>query len=202
MAFNFMRGRQMIIHDPRLANPYTDPPTPLRPPGAMNVWTVSLTDTAAHIIDHAKHIARGDKDGQVGNSALDALHFMAHGSVGSMQLGTGFNWANVNVFEPLKGLIRGAVVFFSCQVGGEQALHGLSYQMTFGKAVAVYTGCKVVTCKMNQIYSWGADNVIDFGHFEGSVYVYSPDPETGAQLFNHTKDSQFNLERFVFGAAP
>lgn len=193
MAFNFMRGRQMVIHDPRLNNPYTTPPTPLKPPNAMNVWTVSTSDDIDHIIGWAAEVAKGKS----GNEQLDALHFMGHGGPGSMQLGSGFlGWNTVDRFGKLKGLIQGAITFFSCEVGAEQSGHGLSYGMTFGNAVAGYAGCKAVTCKMNQIYSWGGSNVIDFGDFEGPVYIY--DPKGGARMMNYSPKSNINIESIVF----
>lgn len=195
MAFNFMHGRQMIIHDPRLNNPLTSPPTPLRPPAAMNVWSVSNSDSADHIICWAAEVAKGKS----GTEKLDALHFMAHGSVGGIQIGgQTLGWNNVNLFKKLNGCIKGAIVFFSCQVGGEQANRGLSYSLTFGNAVAAYAQCKVLTCKLNQIYSWTPGvNVIDFGDFEGVVYLYSPGGGD-AKMLNYNDKSKVDLSSIIF----
>ncbi|MCP5159097.1 MAG: hypothetical protein H6975_06690 [Gammaproteobacteria bacterium] len=195
MAFNFLRGRQMIIHDPRLNNPNTNPPTPLRPPAAMNVWTVSLTDSADHIIGWAASVAKGDS----GTNQLDALHFMAHGSVGGMQIGAGnFGWKNIDLFKKLNGRIKGAIIFFSCQVGGEQAHHSLSYSLTFGNVVAHHAQCKVLTCKVNQIYSWTPGvNVIDFGEFENIVYLYTPGGNP--KVLNYSGKSKADLNSIIFG---
>jgi hypothetical protein len=193
MAFSFMRGRQMVIHDPRLANPFTTPPTLLRPPHAMNVWTVNVGDKAEGIINFAGEVAKG----KLGTEKLDALHFMAHGAPGSLQIGAdGLGWGNVDLFKKLNGRIQGAIIFFSCQVGADQSGHSLSYGMTFGNAVAAYAGCKALTCQMNQIFSWNGSNVIDFGSFEGPVYVYAPDGS--ARMMNYSAKSNIDIESIVF----
>ncbi|MFC1643184.1 hypothetical protein ACFL5O_10960 [Myxococcota bacterium] len=72
--YSFIRGRQMVIHDQRLNNPYTTPPSPLKPPRAENVWSLSGGESAKHVLDWASSVARGGARGQ-----LDALHFMGHG---------------------------------------------------------------------------------------------------------------------------
>lgn len=191
--YTFTRGRQMIIHDSRLNNPYTSPPTPLRPPHAENVWTLRGGESATHICEWAATVAKG----KTGTDKLDALHFMGHGYPGGIQMGReNLSWGNVDVFRKLNGRIRGAIVFFSCQVGAEQSYHSSSYQLTFGNAVAVYAGAKVLACQVNQIYSWrGTD--MDFGDFEGVVYVYSP-KGGGAQLINFSRRSRVKLEQLVF----
>jgi hypothetical protein len=203
MAFDFMKGRQMIIHDPRLNNPghwegrirrLVPRPRPLEPPDAMNKWTVKLTDSAEQIISWAATVAAGDS----GVKQLDGLHFMAHGYVGGMELGKdGLGWKNVDLFKKLNGLIRGAIVFYSCQVGGEQQYHGLSFPLTFGNAVARFADCEVVTCKVNQLYSWNPAGVIDFGEFEDVVYVHHPDPDRGTEIRN-VQGAKLDLESIVF----
>ena len=191
--FNFMKGRQMIIHDARLDNPHTDPPTQLKPPPAFNTWTVRR-ETPNHIIGWASTVAKGDS----GKKKLDALHFMAHGSVGGMQLGSGrLGWQNYSLFQQLKGHVR-AIVFFSCKVGGEQYNRSLSYELTFGNAVAKTANCQVLTCRVNQIYSWNKNRVIDFGAFEDAVYLYSPDKKD-AQMLNYSRKSKVDLEKIIFG---
>jgi hypothetical protein len=200
MAFNFMRGRQMIIHDPRLNNPHTTPPTPLTPPDAMNKWTVTLGDTADHIIGWAAEVAKGKS----GAEKLDALHFMAHGHPGGVTIGKdGFGWNNVDLFkklnDPTQGvLVKGAIVIFSCTVGAEVANRGLSYPLTFGNAVAANANCKVVTCKVNQIYSWDSSNVIDFGDFEDVIYVHAAGGGS-TQMLNYNDKSKPDLAKIIFG---
>ena len=177
MSYNFMRGRQMIIHDPRLRDEGDStkgiPPSILIPPPAMNVWTVSVSDGADHIIEWAREVAKGKS----GTEKLDALHFMAHGRPGGMQVGKDGSRLvqHRRLGRSSAATSRGAIVFFSCQVVREQSVHPLSYGLTFGNAVATYAGCKVIDCKMNQVYSWHRGNKrFDFGEFEGPVYLYRP----------------------------
>ncbi len=74
-SYEFMRDRQMIVHDRRLNNPFTTPPSPLNPPTAFNVWTVGGNDSAEAILDWVASVGAGNS----GVARLDALHFMAHG---------------------------------------------------------------------------------------------------------------------------
>ena len=191
---DFMRGRQMIIHDPRLNNPHTTPPTALRPPAAMQVWTVDRADPADHIIGWAAECAKGAS----GGDRLDALHFMAHGAPGGIDVGKDrFGWGNVDLFKKLDARIKGAIVFFACQVGAEQANRGLGYDLTYGNAVAAYARCKVLTCKVNQIYSWvNGVNVIDFGDFEDVVYLHVPG--SGTRMLNYDGTTKVDLETIIF----
>lgn len=192
-SYSFLRGRQMIIHDPRLNNPYTN--TQLRPPAAYNVWTVSVGDPVAGILSWAAEVAKGAS----AEGVLDALHFMAHGNIGYVQIGRdGFSWNNVEMFKTLAGRIRSAIVFFSCLVGGEQSYNLPNYTLTFGNAVAAFAQCKVVTCETNQIYSWSTtSNAIDFGDFEGVVNVYQKGG-SGRRVYNSMGRSGVDLEKIVF----
>ncbi|MFC1643185.1 hypothetical protein ACFL5O_10965 [Myxococcota bacterium] len=88
------------------------------------------------------------------------------------------------------------IVFFSCQVGAEQSYHNTSYQLTFGNAVSYHANTRVIACKINQIYSWSG-SVIDFGAFEGAVYLYAAGGQ-GAQLLNYSAQSRVSLEHIVF----
>ena len=192
--YPFLRGRQMIVHDRRLNNPFTTPPSPLMPPMAFNVWSVGGNDSADGILDWVAQVAAGNS----GVAWLDALHFMAHGFPGGIQLGRdNLNWNNVKLFEKLDSLV-GCIVLFSCQVGAEQSYHPSSYELTFGNAIATYAQCRVVACKANQLYSWNA-GVIDFGGFEGVVYVYEPGGH-GAKVMNYSPDSDLSLETLVFSS--
>ena len=192
--YSFGRGRQMIIHDVRLNNPYTTPPTPLRPPRAENVWTLMGNESPTHVVEWASVVAKGS----AGNGRLDALHFMGHGYPSGIQMGQGYlNWSNVNLFQQLKGLIKGAIVFFSCQVGAEQAANTSSYELTFGNAVSANASARVVACKVNQVYSWNSAGDLDFGDFEGVVYVYQPG--SSPRMLNYSAKSAVNLNQLVFG---
>jgi hypothetical protein len=193
-SYEFMRGRQMIVHDRRLNNPFTNPPSPLNPPMAFNVWSVGGNDSAEAILDWVASVAGGNS----GVAQLDALYFMAHGYPGGIQLGRdNLSWSNVKLFEKLDSFVR-CIVFFSCQVGAEQSYHNSSYELTFGNAVATYAQCRVIACKANQLYSWSG-GVIDFGEFEGTVYVYEPGGH-GARILNYSSSSDVSLEGLVFSS--
>jgi hypothetical protein len=163
---NFGRGHQMIIHDPRLNNPTTTPPTLLRPPAAYNVWTVQPTHSPQHIIEWAATV--GTTSG-----GLDALHLMAHGNRAYMEIGSGsFGWHNVELFRQLSGKTR-FISFLSCLVGSDES-SAYRHPPMFGHRVAELSGANVLVCRENQQYSWSAAGVLDFGAFEGEVYVYTP----------------------------
>lgn len=172
MAFNYRRGFQMVIHDPRLNNPHTTPPTPLVAPPAFNVWTVSQTGhSAAHIFGWAAQVAAGVPGGR----GLDAVHIMAHGNQSFVQLGTdNVNAANAaRLFGLLAGKTRW-LVFWSCLVGSDERGWYRGHPRYFGQAVAQAARCNVVMAQQNQTYSWNSANVIDFGDWEGPIDVFQP----------------------------
>ncbi|MDQ6787626.1 MAG: DUF4347 domain-containing protein [Acidobacteriota bacterium] len=195
---NFMRGNQMVVHDPRLNNPGNPTATPpvaasaLRPPGAKQTWTVQLSDTAAHITDWTAKVATDW-------STMDALHFMAHGNQGYLQIGAdGFRSSNINLFEKYKGHVKN-IVFFACLVGsdlGNAAACGLESRI-YAQQVAQKAGARVIACNVNQIYSWGAAGVIDFGAFEGDVYVIEADG-CNFQIYSASSGNALNLENLIF----
>lgn len=195
----FMRGNQMIVHDTRLNDPgsaTSTPPRPssnLKPPPAKNTWDVDPSYNAAHIIGWCSKVADGW-------GTMDALHFMAHGNKGYLQIGSdGFNAANVDLFSTLKGHVK-TIVFFSCLVGGE--LGDLAQCSTiirvYAQKVAEKSGAKVIACNINQVYSWNlSTKIIDFGDFEGDVFVIYP--EGCFDMYNTAAGQPLDLERFIFG---
>jgi len=186
LDFNFARGKQMIVHDPRLNYP-SNPPKALRPPAAYNVWTVSTSDPLRNIIGWVVAVGKG-----VGQ--LDALHIMAHGAPDYVQLGyDGIRWTNVTEFKMLQGLVK-HIVLFSCSVGGATRQ---GYSLNFGNAIAAYSGAPTVLAYATQWYVYGGGNVIDFGAFEGSVYVYTP--TGGVKTYNPVGKQQFNMTKTIFG---
>jgi hypothetical protein len=191
---NFMRGNQMVVHDPRLNNPHTTPPTPLRPPGAKNTWTVQLSDTADHITGWTNDVAKGW-------GTMDALHFMAHGNQGYLQIGAdGFTASNINLFEKYNGRVKN-IVFFACLVGsdlGNAAACGLQSRI-YAQRVAQKSKARIIACNVNQVYSWNAAGIIDFGAFEGDVYVIEPDG-CNFQIYNASSGNPLNLEHLIFGS--
>jgi hypothetical protein len=193
MAFNYMRGKQMIIHDPRLDGqvPGGPPPNPpAKPPAAFNVWTVNKdVDTAAHIIGWAATVATGNK-------RLDALHFMVHGLSAWVQLGIDdLSWGNIGLFQQLSPNVR-FIVFWACEVGTDTTSSSLISQ-NFGSRVAKLSGANVVTARQKQNYSLGPDGTIDFGPWEGDVIVFNPPPNPG---YSESPGPGFNLEKLIFGS--
>lgn len=186
----------MIVHDPRLNNPTTPTPTPLRPPAARNVWTVTTTETASHIIDWAGTVGRGASGG------WDALHFMAHGNRAYLQIGgEGFSWANVSLFDRLRGAYR-CIVFFGCLVGSDESSQ-YGHPPIFALEVARRTGAKVVAARENQVYSWNTStSTIDFGNWEGEVYVFAAGGGSW-QVYNSYNPFRaqptIDLETLIFG---
>jgi hypothetical protein len=195
---NFMRGNQMIVHDPRLNDPgdsEAEPPRPssnLRPPSAKNVWTVSRSDTAEHILDWCGTVARAW-------GTMDALHFMAHGNKGMLEIGAdNLSDGNVDLFTKLNGHVK-YIVFFACLVGGE--LGDLAECSTvirvFGQRVAEKSGAKVIACNLEQVYHWSfKKKIIDFGDFEGDIFVIYP--EGCFDLYNTDAGQPLHLEHLIF----
>ena len=110
---NFSRGHQMIVHDPGLGV-RADPTRQLVPPVAYRRWTVHPHNTVNHILSRVGNVGGHCPGG------LDAVHFMAHGSPGSMRIGRErMNNSNIDSFAMLEGNVR-FIVFFSCSVGGER----------------------------------------------------------------------------------
>lgn len=198
MAYDFGRGRQMIVHDPRLNNPLTTPPTPLKPPAAYNVWTVQLTDPVSHVVGWPAHVAAG--------TPLDALHFMAHGYPGGIQIGAGYmNQAAVPYFRQFKDAAGHPrvryIVMFSCEVGGDNRGAFYHHPAYFGQQLAAASGARVVMAQENQIYSWNTQNVIDFGDFEGEIDVYEPGGAwSDYQAYNPFRTVPgLRLDQLIFG---
>lgn len=191
---NFNRGKQVIIHDPRLDDA-GKPPRPLNPPqSSVLTWTVSKGDTLSNILANAALLA--DAAGK-----LDALHIMAHGEKAYIQLGAdNISWGNIDQFTKLDGKAR-CIVIFSCQVGSDESRDDSSSAL--GSAIAQLTGAKVLVCRENQTYSWGGTRTIDFGNFEGEVYLYYPKGGHNVIFKNTTSGkAQIDLEPYIFARQP
>lgn len=195
---DYMRGFQMVIHDPRLNNPNTTPPTPLRPPGARQTWTVDpARHSASHIVSWAATCAAGAPGGR-----MDALHFMAHGNRSYVQIGTdGFTAANASIFGVLAGKV-GVIVFACCLVGSDTRGWYWNHPRYYGQVIAELTRAQVVVARENQVYSWNTtSNVIDFGDWEGPIDVYGGSIVSSYQEYNPFRaEPRLNLERLIFGS--
>ena len=201
---NFRRGRQMIVHDPGLmasARPNATPPLPavqLTPPVAWRRWTVHPQNSVGFILGRVNEVIDG------AGGAIDALHFMGHGSPGGMALGRGrLDADDVPQFEPLRDKVR-VIVFFSCQVGGEHQSGGWSRTQptTIGRRISDATGATVVVAQQNQTYSYNRRvRLINFGPWEGPVDVYAPGTAATYNAHNpFRREPQIDLERLIFGS--
>lgn len=116
MNFNDAVGKQMVIMDPRicLSDGAKGPNVrPLSPPFCYNSWVVNpMADTTQHILDHAAAVADGA-------GKLDALHIMAHGAPGLMQIGIDdMTMKNVEQWGKLENKVK-VIVLYGCQAGAD-----------------------------------------------------------------------------------
>ncbi|MEM1141384.1 MAG: hypothetical protein AAGI88_02260 [Pseudomonadota bacterium] len=194
---NFRRGHQVIVHDPGLNDPFTTPPTALTPPVAYRRWTVHPQNSATFIMQRITQYIDSAP-----NSRIDALHFMGHGNLGRIRIGRErFSSQNVNLFRALRGKVR-YVVFFSCRVGGDtRGWVPRNHFRTFGARVSEATGANVVVAQQDQEYTYNAQNIIEFGTWEGPVDVYNPSGGWSAyQAYNpFRRETPLRLENLIFG---
>jgi hypothetical protein len=97
------------------------------------------------------------------------------------------SFTNVDQFKSLAGHVR-YIVLFSCSVGAGTRT---TYSLNFGNALSAYAKCPCIACYATQWYRPTALNEIDFGSFEGTVYVYDGPKVTA---LNKTVD----LEKLIF----
>jgi hypothetical protein len=184
----------MIVHDPRLNNPRTTPPTILTPPAAFRRWTVHPQNSPAFIIQRVAQAAA-----QAGG--LDALHFMGHGNRGFIAMGGGtFDSTNADLFAQMRGQV-GVITFFSCLVGGDTRGWYYRHPTYFGQRVAAESGARVVVAHQTQIYTWDRSRVIDFGPWEGPVDVFEPAGgwSTYQNANPYRTERRLELESLIFG---
>ena len=151
----------MLIHDLRLDGK--------SPAIAENQWDVDATTPISHIVGWTAQVARA-------NGGLKRLIIMAHGNAGIIQLGAeGLTHYTVNTFEALKDQVR-CIVLYSCLVANTPP----GARMTYGDGgllisrLAVYTKAYVIASSNSQIYHFGVSSPINFGTWEGDVYLFGP----------------------------
>lgn len=191
VKFNFMRGRQMIVWDPRVpAVSYENgvcTPVPSLP-AAMNQFKVSAAARIENIVGWVAKVAKGD----TGDKKLDALHIVAHGSATEVQLGAGLILSNTSAFSVLENLVRGAVVFHSCAVAS--SFGGPShYNRPLAELVARYVKCPAIAAVGEQRMH-DDDGKIDLSNFEGLVIEYRPD---GSKIV-HNMFGGFDMAKVIF----
>ncbi|MBP0466663.1 hypothetical protein J5Y09_22230 [Roseomonas sp. PWR1] len=217
MDVNFKRGRQVILHDPRLNHSSTNgygPPTTELPVGApdrivapKSWWTRrarpdELTSTLV------KAVATRCQNAQEmhGYGAFDALHIMAHGTRDFVQIGV-FNleMRNAQCFSALAGLFR-YIVFHSCLVGQPPMgsipdLNLPTSESLLARDLSRRTNAEVIVARELQEYTVrpiGETGYfeLDFGNWEGPVDMY----DSGRRIRTHhsTEETPFDLEQRIF----
>jgi|SRR5580658_3808308 hypothetical protein len=156
----------MLLHDTRLLG---------RPPAiAENIYEFDATVSVAHILGWTKVVADG-------GGGLRRLIIMCHGFEAAdthhggwgLQFGAeGITSATAPLFANLRGKVR-VIVVYACKSVDIDVRHGHSGMMLW-KQIASIAQCNVVGSDSDQVYTYGASNPIDFGKWEGTVYVIAP----------------------------
>lgn len=156
----------MLIHDTRLTG---------NPPAiAQNIYSVNATVPMAHILGWTATVANG-------SGGLRRLMIMCHGIVSGdthrggwgLQFGQeGVNYGTSALFGTLRDKVR-TIVVYACKTVDIDAPHGQS-GMIIWRQIAHYANCYVVASDADQVYTYGVSNPIDFGKWEGTVYLIAP----------------------------
>lgn len=229
---DYARGRQIIIHDPRLQAPrYADvsgpenPDAPqltrpvVTPPPCWRAFTVDPDkETVATIFSKVASACDGAK--LPAGSRFDALHIMAHGLKGYVELGKDtLRKENLHVLVKIANRFR-FVVFHSCLVGEVGSQEMLSARSTtysgsqFARKVAQHTRARVILAREEQLYraqrvvvppgapillpTGLAFGILDFGDWEGPVDLY--EENVPVRTFVNDRDHPFNLRTLIFGS--
>jgi len=159
----------MLIHDKRLAG--------RSPAICENQWDIDATFPIEQIVGWTGTVARG-------SGGIKKLVIMAHGYESGgrggfgIQLGKeGLTLKTVDRFAPLKGLLK-SIILYSCAVADTAP----GRRMTDGDGglliarLAARTQAYVVASSATQMYIPGtsAASPINFGSWEGDVYLFGP----------------------------
>jgi hypothetical protein len=157
----------MLIHDKRLIGS--------TPAMAQNIYGVDGTVPVQHILGWAGGVAHGTPGG------LRRLIIMCHGFVSAdshrggygLQLGSeGITWETRHYFLQLRDAVK-VIVLYACKPVDRDVARGQSGMMLF-QQIAHYANCYVVGSDSDQVYSYGATTPIDFGKWEGRVFIIAP----------------------------
>lgn len=221
MGYDYKRGRQVIIHDKRLKTPTEDltgPPSPVthwahyadaEPPEA---WLTYQVDREKESIGTVLSLVESGcaTAGLPKGTRFDALHIMAHGNVGYVELGKeGLKKQNAYLMAKVGNRFR-YVVFYCCLVGRRPRFQELGSNLSalegslFARKVAVHAKAKVILARNEQIYHAHSTKdptraVLNFGDWEGLVDLYEEGQPV--RTFNGPQDEPFDLETLIFGAA-
>lgn len=195
MSYNYARDWQMVVHDSRLNNGLTTPPTPLRPPAAQQTWTVTTEFTVDHICGNIAACANGPR------GKFDAVHILAHGNRRYVQIGKdNISFDRLTPFAKLLNKTRW-IVFWSCLVGSDDETghfpHG--HPEYFGARLSKMTNANVVVARQTQTFSWPG-LTIDFRDWEGPVDIFHPNDSADCwQEPNPFRTPpKLDLERLIF----
>ena len=214
---DYARGKQIVLFDPRLRPPHEfDDPTRhsawnglmMVPPKCWFAYTVVPSkDKASDLF--AMVAGMVSVSGILGGGKFDALHIMAHGAPGYVQLGRpGLKDANAGMLAKIENMFR-YVVFHGCLVGKPPPFSdAFMIQNTisgsgFARKVAAYTGARVVAAREEQHYfiqkhpddPWMG--FVDFGDWEGPVDIYEKNQPVQSYQVNPI-DPKFDLEKTIF----
>jgi hypothetical protein len=159
----------MLIHDTRLIGN--------APKIAENQWPVDASVPMSHVVGWTGDVAKGA-------GGLRKFIIMAHGYASGgrggygIQLGQeGLTLKTVDLFELLKGQVK-SIILYSCAAA--DTAPGKRMSSADGNLLvsrlAVRTGAYVVASSAFQVYTYGGskNQPIDFGSWEGDVYLYGP----------------------------
>jgi hypothetical protein len=195
---NFARGKQMIVFDTGL-NALTGSlqrSVQVTLPLAHRRWIVHPQNSLHYILNGVAQTAHA-------TGGLNAVHFMGHGSPGSIRLGLEtLSASHSDLFRMLRGQV-GTIVFFSCLVGGQHRGSGWhrGHPVTFGQQIARASGATVVLAQQIQYYRVTATSEVDFGDWEGPVDVYRRGTISTYQADNPFQRTArpIDLEAIIFG---
>jgi hypothetical protein len=209
MGMNYKRGKQLVIFDSRVRQEIFGRPLDLEPPEALYKIKINPADSIDEFLDVAAMVIE-ENEGK--DAKIDAIHLIAHGSKGFLQLGKeGLSAANAKMCEKIQNKAR-VVVLNACSAGADLT-PGLinAHLSTLGGAVANKTNSKTIVCRDIQQFemevktSWLLPNIVparfiyDPGDFEGTVYICYPDGTTNT-IFAPPAPAKSNIdvEGYIF----
>lgn len=171
--------KRMLVHDQRLAG--------TSPAIAQNIYEVTAATPTEHVIGWIGEYARsqGGLDELIimchgyallGDPAAQATFAEPRGSAG-LQLGTpGLTPSLASRVSVWKPNIRN-IYLYACGTSAASAHNDPAWDgRRFCGELALWSGARVYAADRLQWYSRvGASQTINFGDWEGQVYVYSPD---------------------------
>jgi hypothetical protein len=204
MGMNYKRGKQLVIFDTRVKQDTRM----LEPPEAAYRLKINPTDSIEEYLGIAALLLQeNEKD------KIDAIHLIAHGNRGFMQLGKdGLSTGNAHICEQIQNKAR-VVVLNACSTGSDISPGLVNANLsTLGGAVANKTNSKVIVCRdmqwfgsYNTTSEWipsfikKPNYIYDPGDFEGQVFICYPGGTTNT-IFAPSSPAKSNIdvEGYIF----